>query len=33
MALIYLFSFVAIGSAIGIVCILIAMYKANKNDA
>jgi hypothetical protein len=30
MALIYLFSFVAIASAIGIVCVLIALYRANK---
>ncbi len=32
MALIYLFSFVAIASAIGIVCVLIALYRANKKD-
>ena len=33
MALIYLFSFVTIMSAIGIVCVLIAMYRAKKKDA
>ena len=33
MALIYLFSFVAIASAIGIVCVLIALYRANKKGA